>query len=112
MLQMGYSRRFRDVGHESALPPKTDIVSSIGHVGKVPIAEVALLDQLLTWALDERPEIWGFPPKPLPESSPHHPHWLRPDRTASMAPSTEAAERDAAPARAGLHDGHHRYGNW
>jgi hypothetical protein len=27
MSVLGYSRRFRDVGCESALPPRTDIVS-------------------------------------------------------------------------------------
>jgi hypothetical protein len=35
--EMGHSRRFRDVGCESALPPRTDIVSLTGHVRKVPI---------------------------------------------------------------------------
>jgi hypothetical protein len=36
MSEMGHSRRFRDVGRESALPTRTDIVSETGHVGKVP----------------------------------------------------------------------------
>ena len=35
---MGHSRRFRDVDCESALPPRTDIVSSTDDVGKVPLA--------------------------------------------------------------------------
>jgi hypothetical protein len=32
----GHSRRFRDVGYESALPPTTDIVSWTAHGRKVP----------------------------------------------------------------------------
>jgi hypothetical protein len=36
MAALGQSRRFRDVGCESALPPRTDIVSQIDHVGFVP----------------------------------------------------------------------------
>jgi hypothetical protein len=36
MSQLGQSRRFRDVGYESASPPRTDIVSRADHVGKVP----------------------------------------------------------------------------
>ena len=40
MSAAGHSRRFRDVGYESALPPRTDIVGETGHVGKVPRAEV------------------------------------------------------------------------
>ena len=35
-IHLGHSRRFRDVDCESALPPRTDIVSKIGHVRKVP----------------------------------------------------------------------------
>jgi hypothetical protein len=34
--EMGHSRRFRDVNCESALPPRTDIVSLTGNVGKGP----------------------------------------------------------------------------
>jgi hypothetical protein len=34
---LGPSRRFRDVGCESALPPRTDIATKNDHVGKVPI---------------------------------------------------------------------------
>jgi hypothetical protein len=32
----GHSRRFRDIGRESAFPPLTDITSKTDHVGKVP----------------------------------------------------------------------------
>ena len=34
-----HSRRFHDVGCESALPPRTDIVSETGHVRKVPLSD-------------------------------------------------------------------------
>jgi hypothetical protein len=42
MSEVGQSRRFRDVGCESALPPRTDIVGWVGHVGKVPTVIRAL----------------------------------------------------------------------
>jgi len=40
MPALGHSRRFRGVGCESALPPRTDIVSYADHVGKEPTGEV------------------------------------------------------------------------
>jgi hypothetical protein len=40
MSGWGHSRRFRDVGRESAFSPLTDITSKTDHVGKVPIAVV------------------------------------------------------------------------
>jgi hypothetical protein len=40
MSQLGHSRRFRDVGCESALPPRTDIAVRPGHVRKVPKADI------------------------------------------------------------------------
>jgi hypothetical protein len=40
MSVQGHSSRFREIGCESVLPPRADIVGYIGHVAKVPTAEV------------------------------------------------------------------------
>lgn len=63
MLMAGpsHSRGFRDVGCESALPPRTDIGGLTAHDGKVPCADMYLRPNLrLIVSLFERSWLpWG-----------------------------------------------------
>jgi hypothetical protein len=48
MTAVGHSRRFRYVRCESALPPRTDVVGWVGHVGKVPQEETHAPQQFVS----------------------------------------------------------------
>jgi hypothetical protein len=41
MSALGHKQTFCDAGAMSALPPKADIFSALGHVRFVPIADIA-----------------------------------------------------------------------
>jgi hypothetical protein len=69
MAALVQSRRFRDVSCESALPPRTDVVSFTDHVGKMPKRDVLFWHHACLFVRKKRPRHlierrgWSLSPK-------------------------------------------------